>query len=250
MVYQLYMFVPALEKGYKVIREDTDPQPGSITGNIIRHLAEADLVIADLSNNNWNVAYELGIRHCFSKGKTILLCDDKTDLKFDIRGFHVIPYNGDNPAENVFSIQEKIKKAIDTRCKTPIAADNLVHEAFSFAHDNLIEYLNNEDVELVSQFSQLKTDYESMREENEQLREELKKAGQSSERITETQDDIIIKIEDAMNSMKYSGDTAVLRLRQEFARSDPDYANSHFLRTAGPYFPDSPGHINLNFPQN
>ena len=26
-----------------------------------------------------------------------------------------------------------------------------------------------------------------------------------------------------MNSMKYSGDTAVLRLRQEFARSDPDY---------------------------
>lgn len=223
MVYQLYMFVPALEKGYKVIREDTDPQPGSITGNIIRHLAEADLVIADLSNNNWNVAYELGIRHCFSKGKTILLCDDKTDLKFDIRGFHVIPYNGDNPAENVFSIQEKIKKAIDTRCKTPIAADNLVHEAFSFAHDNLIEYLNNEDVELVSQFSQLKTDYESMREENEQLREELKKAGQSPERITETQDDIIIKIEDAMNSMKYSGDTAVLRLRQEFARSDPDY---------------------------
>ena len=208
---------------YKVIREDTDPQPGSITGNIIRHLAEADLVIADLSNNNWNVAYELGIRHCFSKGKTILLCDDKTDLKFDIRGFHVIPYNGDNPAENVFSIQEKIKKAIDTRCKTPIAADNLVHEAFSFAHDNLIEYLNNEDVELVSQFSQLKTDYESMREENEQLREELKKAGQSPERITETQDDIIIKIEDAMNSMKYSGDTAVLRLRQEFARSDPDY---------------------------
>ena len=223
MVYQLYMFVPALEKGCKVIREDTDPQPGSITGNIIRHLAEADLVIADLSNNNWNVAYELGIRHCFSKGKTILLCDDKTDLKFDIRGFHVIPYNGDNPAENVFSIQEKIKKAIDTRCKTPIAADNLVHEAFSFAHDNLIEYLNNEDVELVSQFSQLKTDYESMREENEQLREELKKAGQSPERITETQDDIIIKIEDAMNSMKYSGDTAVLRLRQEFARSDPDY---------------------------
>lgn len=212
-----------VEKGYKVIREDTDPQPGSITGNIIRHLAEADLVIADLSNNNWNVAYELGIRHCFSKGKTILLCDDKTDLKFDIRGFHVIPYNGDNPAENVFSIQEKIKKAIDTRCKTPIAADNLVHEAFSFAHDNLIEYLNNEDVELVSQFSQLKTDYESMREENEQLREELKKAGQSPERITETQDDIIIKIEDAMNSMKYSGDTAVLRLRQEFARSDPDY---------------------------
>ena len=163
MVYQLYMFVPALEKGYKVIREDIHPQPGSITGNIIRHLAEADLVIADLSNNNWNVGYELGIRHCFSKGKTILLCDNKTELKFDIRSFNVIRYDGDNPAGDVFSIQEKIKKAIDTRCKTPIAADNLVHEAFSFAHDNLIEYLNNEDAELVSQFSQLKTDYESMK---------------------------------------------------------------------------------------
>ena len=223
MVYQLYMFVPALEKGYKVIREDIHPQPGSTTGNIIRNLAEADLVIADLSNDNWNVAYELGIRHCFSKGKTILLCGDKTDLKFDIRGFHVIQYNSDNPAENVFSIQEKIKKAIDTRCKTPTAADNLVHEAFSFAHDNLIEYLNNEDEELSTQFRQLKTDYESMRKENEQLREELKKAGQSPKRITETQDDIITKIEDAMNSLQYSGSTAVLRLRQEFAQTELDY---------------------------
>ena len=30
---------------------------------------------------------------------------------------------------------------------------------------------------------------------------------------------------------------------QELLEAEMDAANSHFLRTAGPYFPDSPGHI-------
>ena len=223
MVYQLYMLIPAMEKGYNVTREDTQPQPGSITGNIVRHLAEAELVIADLSNDNWNVAYELGIRHCFSKGKTILLCDNKTDLKFDIRGFNVIRYDGDNPAANVFTIQDMVKKAIATRLKAPTQADNLVYETFPFVHDNLIEYLDNEEADIASQFNQLKADYGSLKEENEQLRAELKKNKQFPKQESGIQEDIVTKLEEAMNSMKYSGDTAVLRLRQEFARAEPDY---------------------------
>lgn len=42
------------------------------------------------------------------------------------------------------------------------------------------------------------------------------------------------------NSEKYKGAATILNRKalRSFAR-----ANSHFLRTAGPYFPDSPGHI-------
>ena len=78
---------PAAEnKGYTVMREDHEARQGNINTNIIKSLAEADLVIADLSENNWNVAYELGIRHALAKNGTILLIDDKTNIMFDIHG--------------------------------------------------------------------------------------------------------------------------------------------------------------------
>lgn len=47
-VYQLYMLIPAMEKGFTVTREDIQAQPGSITANIVHHLAEAELVIAEI----------------------------------------------------------------------------------------------------------------------------------------------------------------------------------------------------------
>ncbi len=222
-VYQLYMLIPAMEKGFTVTREDIQAQPGSITANIIHHLAEAELVIADLSNNNWNVAYELGIRHCFVKGKTILLCDNKTDLNFDIRGFNVIRYDGDNPATDMFSIQEMVRKAVAGRLKSPTKADNQVHETFSFAHDSLIDYLNNADADIASELAQLKTEYAALNAENENLKEELKKTGQSINHISATHESIVQKIEDAMRSLQCSGDSAVLKLRQAFAQPNPNY---------------------------
>ncbi len=222
-VYQLYMLIPAMEKGFTVTREDIQAQPGSITANIVHHLAEAELVIADLSNNNWNVAYELGIRHCFVKGKTILLCDNKTDLNFDIRGFNVIRYDGDNPAADMFSIQEMVRKAIAARLKTPTKADNQVHETFSFAHDNLIDYLDNAEADIASELAQLKTEYAALSAENENLKKELQKSGQPLNLISATHESIIQKIEDAMRSLQYSGDSAVVKLRQAFAQPNPNY---------------------------
>jgi len=222
-VYQLYIMIPALEKGFRVLREDIQAQPGSITTNIVHHLAEAELVIADLSNNNWNVAYELGIRHCLVKGRTILLCDSKTNLNFDIRGFNVIRYDGDNPVADMFSIQEMVRKAITVRLKSPTKADNLVHEAFSFAHDTLISYLDNPEADIASELGQLKADFETISEENVQLREQLANAGQSPDPISTIQETIAQKIEDAMHSLQYSGDSAVLKLRQAFAQPTPNF---------------------------
>jgi hypothetical protein len=221
-VYQLYMMIPAMEKGFVVTREDIQAQPGSITTNIIHHLAESELVIADLSNGNWNVAYELGIRHAMVKGKTILLCDEKTDLKFDIRGLNVIRYDGDNPAGNMFSIQEMVRKAISSRLKVPAKADNLVHETFPFVHENLIDYLNNAEEDIANELAQTKADYAALQEENGRLREELKKAGQSL-KVSDVQENIALKIQEAMSTLQYSGDNAVLKLRQAFAEPNPDY---------------------------
>jgi len=57
----------ALECGYLAVRADEIDQPGMITSQIINRVVEADLVIADLSEMNPNVFYELAIRHAISK---------------------------------------------------------------------------------------------------------------------------------------------------------------------------------------
>jgi len=55
---------PAAEaSGYEVVRADQLSVPGSITGQIVRLILDADIVIADISGLNPNVMYELGIRH-------------------------------------------------------------------------------------------------------------------------------------------------------------------------------------------
>ena len=63
-VFQLYIKTPAEASGYNVIREDYDGKNGPIPASIIKHIAESDLVIADVSTvgeskqPNFNVAYE------------------------------------------------------------------------------------------------------------------------------------------------------------------------------------------------
>src|SRR5512139_1706833 len=62
-------------EGYGTYRSIDLPMPGNITSQVIRDLYEADLVIADLTDSNSNVLYELALRHSVLK-PYILLCDD------------------------------------------------------------------------------------------------------------------------------------------------------------------------------
>lgn len=59
---------PALaEFGLRLVRADQIGDAGMITGQIIEHLIESRLVIADLSFHNPNVFYELALRHAIKK---------------------------------------------------------------------------------------------------------------------------------------------------------------------------------------
>ena len=225
MVYQLFMQIPASAKGFEIRREDYNPQGGMITRSIIKHLAEDDLVIADLSNNNWNVAYELGIRHALIKGRTILICDGDTDLKFDIRGFNVIRYDGNNPANNMFDVQRRVIEAIDDRIQSTSKADNIVHEVFNFPFERMIDSLTLEDTE--QELAKLKNENAALSDENASLKGKLGEfARDSDRRTTEQQDGIAQKIESALGSIEYSGDKVVLKIRQLTQLSEeaePDY---------------------------
>ena len=53
--------------GYKAVRADEIDKPGIITSQVIQHVVNADLVVADLTERNPNVFYELAIRHALRK---------------------------------------------------------------------------------------------------------------------------------------------------------------------------------------
>lgn len=81
--------------GYKAIRADFISQAGDITIQIIDMLIKADLVIADLTDHNANVFYELAIRHA-SRKPIIHVINTKQSPPFDVRQFRAIPYDVDN----------------------------------------------------------------------------------------------------------------------------------------------------------
>jgi hypothetical protein len=83
-----------------VIRIDELAGPGIIFEDIKRQIAEAKIVIAEITAPNQNVFYELGYAHALNK-PTILLAQRGKELPFDIRSYRVIFYDdsiGGKPA--------------------------------------------------------------------------------------------------------------------------------------------------------
>jgi hypothetical protein len=78
------VIVPELEAlGFAVAVPHELSTPGSITGQIVGHLIDASLVVANVSGLNPNVMYELAVRHATRK-PVVILADESTKLPFDV----------------------------------------------------------------------------------------------------------------------------------------------------------------------
>ena len=87
----------AAECGYtQVHRADQLNRTGLITSQIMEHLNRCDLVIADLSDHNPNVFYELAVRHCFLKPAIPLIVYDQS-IPFDLIQMRTIKYDLADP---------------------------------------------------------------------------------------------------------------------------------------------------------
>jgi hypothetical protein len=78
--------------GYECIRGDEIPDSGMITIQIKHELQQSELVIADLTDKNPNVLYEVGFRHALNM-PIVSLSQDVKGLPFDIAHYRTIPYN-------------------------------------------------------------------------------------------------------------------------------------------------------------
>jgi hypothetical protein len=85
-----HIFRAALEPlGFEVVRADEISEPGSITLQVLARILESDLVIADLTDHNPNVFYELAVRHASEK-PVIHTITTGQSIPFDIADLRTI----------------------------------------------------------------------------------------------------------------------------------------------------------------
>ena len=93
VIYQT-LIKPALElAGFESFRADEATSTGDILTDMFQELLLADLVIADLSIDNANAFYELGIRHAFRKRGVVHIQAGRAYMPFDIFNVRTLPYH-------------------------------------------------------------------------------------------------------------------------------------------------------------
>jgi len=101
------------EMGYIVNNPMNDSSAGSISKQIIKSIVSSDLVIANLTDTNPNVMYELAIRHSSNKPIVTLIRNDQMNsMPFDVKDERTIPYS--NELFGVHDLRENLKKHIET----------------------------------------------------------------------------------------------------------------------------------------
>ena len=84
---------PAVEQcGYYAVRADEIDKPGVITSQVIQHVVNAPLVVADLTETNPNVFYELAIRHAIRK-PLIQIIKKGERIPFDVAGLRTVIFD-------------------------------------------------------------------------------------------------------------------------------------------------------------
>lgn len=167
---------PAAEQaGYDVHRADDSALMGNMTNEIVKSLATADLVIADLTDRNPNVYLELGIRHCLRKSGTIHLVRDDQALPFDVMGYRAIKYSTN--FAKIDSVREAIIAAISEKRRRPEIADNPVHDSLNLPQD----YRSIAESELVSELESAQRRLAKSNRELQALRQRYLPEGSGSQ---------------------------------------------------------------------
>lgn len=114
---------PELEaRKSQAIRQD-------IIRQIVADLVTAPIVVADLTDKNANVYWELGVRQSFKHG-TITIVDHRSDLSFDLSTKGTLKYYPDDHIKNE-EFRSSFRKALADCLSHPKKPDSIVLESVS-----------------------------------------------------------------------------------------------------------------------
>jgi nucleoside 2-deoxyribosyltransferase len=119
--YYRQIYHPAiLDAGIQPVRADDSFGAGSMLKDIVEILSKCSLVLADITDVNRNVHYELGLAHALGK-PTVLVAPEEMNLFFDIGQERLITYS----QKNAFwgdHLRRALTKAVQETVANPSSA--------------------------------------------------------------------------------------------------------------------------------
>lgn len=115
------VFRPVVENsGLDYICTRSAATRGNIVAAILQELEDAYVVLADLTDRNANVFYELGVRHTI-KDRTILLAQKREDIPSDLQAYayHIYDWRTANGRDELAKRLKELLAEVDARPDKP-----------------------------------------------------------------------------------------------------------------------------------
>ena len=108
--YYIKIIKPSIEKtGIKCLRADEIYEPGDIPEQIYDNLKRSKIIVADITKENMNVIYEVGVAHTYERDVIFLTQKKPEAAPFYVRHHRIIQYNPDEDGWEIKLEQELIK---------------------------------------------------------------------------------------------------------------------------------------------
>jgi hypothetical protein len=139
--YSLFL-KPLIEEVDGVVASRSRALRGNILKEIIKDLINSHIVVAELTDLNANVFWELGVRQSFKHG-LITIAEEGTKLPFDTDKIGTLFYNAKNIAKMRSEFELRFKEAIKDCIENPSRTDSDVLEYIS-GRGSLYEIISKE----------------------------------------------------------------------------------------------------------
>ena len=115
--------------------ERSKSRTGNLIKDILNELNKADVVIADLTDTNPNVFYELGVRHTL-RNRTILIAQDMKYVPSDLTSYWVVTYK--KGIAGLQDFKDRMRDILREMLKNPEKPDNPVADFLGEKNMNLL----------------------------------------------------------------------------------------------------------------
>jgi hypothetical protein len=172
---------PLIERNENLEAFRSQPLRGDIASQIITDLVNSDIVVADLTDHNPNVLWELGVRQSY-KQCTITIAETGTQIPFHFSHKGILFYNGEHLDNQEF--EEKFLGALKNCIESPTDVDSPVLGALG-GRGTLYSIVHAEENSRRIQALQMEIDSNNVQinkileycEQNKKLRSEKKEGG-------------------------------------------------------------------------